>query len=763
MKRWAGVVSRCAGLLAVISLLLGGAVPKAWASAGTRAARPAPAAAQGGPLTGIAAISAGEAHTCAVTTTGGLRCWGSNENNRLGQAYGSGSITNTMPVAVVGLGGGVTAVAAGGFQTCALRDPGGVSCWGHYFWYSRYGSVSYGNPTPTGVPGLSSGVTAITVGWGHACALLAAGGVKCWGYNGYGQLGGTAASQYESTPVDVAGLGGAAAAVAAGEHHACALLAGGGVKCWGANLAGQLGRGGVGHSGWPGDVSGLTSGVVAIAAGWTYTCALLDTGGVKCWGDGVTTPADVVGPGSGARALTAGDGHGCALLVTGGVRCWGRNDWGQVGDGTNAPRPAPVDVVGLSSGVAAVDAGGAHTCALLDTGEARCWGLSEFGQLGNGTTTDRHGPVEASGLGSGAQALAAGRAHACAILLTGALKCWGDNGFGALGDGLTADRWLPADVLGLSGAVAAVAAGDYHTCAAPAGGGVKCWGSNLFGQLGDGTTTHRYAPVDVTGLSGKAISLAAGEYHTCAVTALGEVWCWGDNSAGQLGDGTTVERHTPVAVSGLGGSAVAVAAGRGYTCALTAAGGVKCWGLNTYGYLGDGTWASRSTPADVLGLGSGVIALSVGDHHACAVGAAGGVWCWGQAYAGELGHGVAWSATHTPVGVIGLTSGMKAVAAGGYHSCALTTEGGVRCWGLNGAGQLGDGTTIIGTWPVAVIGLSSVAAVAAGEMHTCAVIAAGGVRCWGRNASGELGLNPGWTPQAVIEPYRVWVPLVRRR
>jgi alpha-tubulin suppressor-like RCC1 family protein len=761
-------LSRCVVVGCVVLALAAGA-GAASVEGGTAppAAQPV-AAAQGGPLTGIAAISAGEAHTCAVTSAGGLRCWGSNRNSQLGRGILYVPITNTTPVDVVGLDRGITAVAAGGFQTCALRDTGGVTCWGVYHWYTGRSGGMYGNPTPTDVPGLSNGVTAITTGWGHACALMQTGGVKCWGTSGWGQLGG-AAPAYSNVPVDVAGLSSGVTAIAAGDDHSCALLAAGGVKCWGRNLEGQLGNGAMDHSrSTPVDVSGLSSGVVAIAAGGTHSCALLDTDAMKCWGDGVPAPAEVAGPGSGAAALTAGGGHTCALTAAGGVRCWGRNDWGQVGDGTNDQRAGPVEVVGLSSGVAAVDAGGEHTCALLDTGEARCWGRSEFGQLGNGTTTDRHAPVEASGLEGGAQALAAGRAHNCAISLMGALECWGDNEFGALGDGLTADRYRPAEVLGLGGGVARVAAGDFHTCAALAAGGVKCWGSNLFGQLGDGTTTHRYAPVDVAGLSGKVNWLAAGEYHTCAVTAAGEAWCWGDNSHGQLGDGTTVERHTPVLVSGLGGAAEAVAmvaAGRGYTCALTAGGRVLCWGLNLYGYLGDGTLTSRATPVEVLNLGSGVLSLAVGDHHACAVPAGGWVACWGQAYSGELGHGVAWSATHTPVGVMNLPSGVRAVTAGGFHSCALTTAGGVKCWGRHLSGQLGWGPGLAPNQaaPVNVSGLSSGAvALAAGEAHTCAALAAGAVWCWGRNASGELGLDPGWTPQTVIEAYRVWVAWVRR-
>jgi alpha-tubulin suppressor-like RCC1 family protein len=348
-------------------------------------------------------------------------------------------------------------------------------------------------------------------------------------------------------------------------------------------------------------------GVAAVSAAGGYTCALTSAGGVKCWGtndpgqlgDGQAcgtlscpAPVDVSGLTSGVAAVSAGTNHTCALTSTGGVECWGLNDTGQLGDGTTTSRTTAVDVSGLTSGVAAVSAGYSHTCALTTAGGLKCWGGNTAGELGDGTTTDRTTPVDVSGLTSGVAAVSAGAIHTCALTTAGGLKCWG-------GDGTT----TPVDVSGLTSGVAAVSAGYFHTCALTSAGGLKCWGYNVHGQLGDGTTTNRTTPVDVSGLTSGVAAVRGGLNHTCALTTAGGLKCWGDNSTAQLGDGTATERHTPVDVSGLTGGVAAVTTGFDNTCGITSAAGLKCWGFNDSGQLGDGTTTLRITPVDVVGLG----------------------------------------------------------------------------------------------------------------------------------------------------------------
>jgi alpha-tubulin suppressor-like RCC1 family protein len=279
---------------------------------------------------------------------------------------------------------------------------------------------------------------------------------------------------------------------------------------------------------------------------------------------------DVSGLTSGVSAIAVGDVHTCALMDAvhgGGVKCWGINEDGQLGDGTNNDSSTPVDVIGLTSGVSAISAGYAYTCALMDAvhgSGVKCWGSYFDGQLDDYTSGNSTTPVDVSGLTSGVSAISAGMVHTCVLMDAvhgGGVKCWGINEVGQLGDGTNNHSSTPVDVSGLTEGVTAISAGGKLTCAlmdAVHGGGVKCWGANSEGELGDGTNNHSSTPVDVVGLKGGISAIAVGAQHACALTTLGRVKCWGSNNNGQLGwtgnrwdqmFGTTGERHTPVDVS----------------------------------------------------------------------------------------------------------------------------------------------------------------------------------------------------------------------
>ena len=332
---------------------------------------------------------------------------------------------------------------------------------------------------------------------------------------------------------------------------------------------------------------------------------------------------------SGEVIIVAGGTHTCNLTSGGGVRCWGENIYGQLGDGTNDRSSEPKDVVGLDSGITSISLGYGHTCAITINGEAKCWGKNDYGELGDGTTTRRSSPIDVVGLGIGVRALTGGAAHTCALTTGGGVKCWGYNGYGQLGDGTNTDRLTPVGVVGLTSGITAIAAGGLHTCGLTTAGGVKCWGENESGGLGDGTTTNSSTPVDVVGLTSGITAIAAGSQHTCALTTGGGVKCWGYNGYGQLGDGTNTDRLTPVDVVGLPSGITAIAAGSQHTCALTDNGGILCWGLNSVGQLGNGTIINSSIPVNISGLLSGMTAVTAGASQSCSLTSSGGVKIWG--------------------------------------------------------------------------------------------------------------------------------------
>lgn len=352
-------------------------------------------------------------------------------------------------------------------------------------------------------------------------------------------------------------------AIAAGRSHTCALTEGGTVKCWGENDHGQLGNGTMVNSNVPVEVSGL-AGVKAITAGWEHTCALTMDGGVKCWGynpngelgNGMSVdsdvPVDVKGLTAGVAAIDAGDDHTCAVTGNGGLKCWGYNEFGQLGDGTKSSRSVPVDSQAYASGVAEVAAGWGHTCVRTTGGGAKCWGDNEYGQLGDGETVDvRLTPVDVTGLTYGVLKIAAAGGQSCALTTGGGVSCWGNNKYGQLGDGSGQQANVPVQVVGLTAGVSNVEVGWNHACAVVNGGGLDCWGWNYYGGLGDGTKTTQPRPVKVYKLTDGIQAIAVGWAHTCVATDLGAAKCWGSNEFGQLGDGTESDSGTPLAVVGL--------------------------------------------------------------------------------------------------------------------------------------------------------------------------------------------------------------------
>lgn len=372
---------------------------------------------------------------------------------------------------------------------------------------------------------------------------------------------------------------------------------------------------------------------------------------------------------------------------------WGENSYDQLGDGTYLDSNVPVPVSGLT-GIGSMAGAAWHSIALRSDRTVWSWGRNIEGELGDGTTTDRSLPVRVIGL-TDVSAIAANNNHNMALRRNSTVWSWGDNTYGQAGNGVNGDfNSAPVQVVGRNGIgflnnVTAIACGSLHSLAVLSNDTVVAWGNNDFGTLGDGTTALRSTPDNVVGVN-HIRAVAAGEYHSLALKDDGTVWAWGSNLYGQIGDGTTTDRYTAVRVNGLSGI-IAIACGGWHSLALRNDGTVWAWGSNVSGGLGDGTLMDRSIPVRVLRI-SRIVEIAGGAWHSVARRSDGAVLTWGLNRYGQLGDGSSAAYRTAPVQVVGLTR-MSGIAAGGLHCLAFTSNAS-RIIVTNILGQIGMTTTL---------------------------------------------------------------------
>jgi alpha-tubulin suppressor-like RCC1 family protein len=977
-----------------------------WGSAPLNAGNPVPTSVPG-LSSGMVSVASSASTGCALSATGAVQCWGDGQFGVLGTAT---ACCSALPATTIdGLIPGTVQIAVGDTFACALSSGGAVQCWGAAAGLGNGGVAD--SLTPVQVSGLASGVTAISAGFDHACAITSAGGVQCWGLNGTGQLG-NGTTTAASVPVPVAGLASGVAAISAGGWHTCALTTAGGVQCWGYNQWGQVGNGTQGNIfATPQQVTGLTSGIVAVHAGYAHSCAVTTTGGIQCWGNNTsgslatgnfgssTVPvAGLLLAGTATLAQGAGDQE-CLISTSGGALCWGANTQTATGLLTNSANPLAPWVGNISvqataggtvtSSAAGINCGttcagsfafgntitltatplagytfggwsgascsGTGTCAIPITGGtpvsatfnttlavavtgsgtvtsspagincgtncsanipagstvtltavpatgsalaswtgacagngtsptcsvalaaaasvgvsftttptltvalsasaggsgsvtsspagincgATCSAAFAYGSSvtltavpaagstfigwsdpcgsattcvvpmsaagtvtaafsqpglninvsGNGTVTSAPagtpctttgctlafaagtpvtltavpsaGSVFAGWSGGGcsgtgtcavtvqnftainasfvdantAWSLSTNTDHSCMVTAGGAVRCWGGNGNSQLGNNSTANSPLPVQPLGLASGYVAVSAGGGHSCAIHSSGTLNCWGLGTSGQLGALNFSSAAIPISPI-TAGLVSAVAAGGSHTCVVGTTGAVRCTGANTLGQLGNGGGANSNAFVQVTGLTSGWLAVAAGTSHSCALSTAGAVNCWGDNTYGQLGNGTFVSSPTPVAVSGLASGVRAIAAGAQTSCALLNDGTVRCWGNNTYSQLGIISAGGNFATPQVASGFSQATS-VATSGFHTCISTADGNAHCFGLNVFGQIGTGT---GSTPPTVAGVAAnVVQMSAGLQQSCALLVTGQISCWGLGGSGELG------------------------
>jgi alpha-tubulin suppressor-like RCC1 family protein len=771
----------------------------------------------------VSSISVGRSHTCATKTDGTAWCWG--------DGYGKlGDNTTTdrpTPIQVhgvddVGFLTEVSSISAGHYHTCATKTDGTAYCWGSNNNGKLGDNTTTNRYTPIQVHGVDdvgflTEVLNISAGNVHTCATKTDGTAYCWGDNNYGQLGdNTTTNRY--TPIQVHGVDDVGfltevSSISAGtgySGHTCATKTDGTAWCWGDNGYGQLGDNTTTDRSTPiqvhgvDDVGFLTE-VSSISAGYAHTCSSINDGNIYCWGSndgalgdhtetGRETPIKVretptfLGDMDDVVQEVPGTSHSCVLKTDGTVWCWGRNSRGQLGDNTTNDSYVPIQVhgvddVGFLTEVSSISAGNYHTCATKTDGTAWCWGDNYSGQLGDNTTTDRHTPTQVLGeggigfLGEIEQISTNSHySHTCALKTDGTAWCWGDNGYGQLGDNTTNDSYTPVQVLGVGGSgyfvqVEEIQVTHLTTCALKTDGTAYCWGSNGSGQLGNDSTSSSSTPVQVKNSGSFSDFLlniqninSSGDENTCTTKTDGTVWCWGENTNGQLGDGTTSPKPGAVQVKGEGGigyldSVSSVETSEFFSCALKTDGTVWCWGDNNYGQLGDNTTNDSYAPIQVHGVDdigylTDVSEISVGRIYVCATKTDGTMYCWGDNNYGQLGDNTT-TRRYTPIQVhsvddSGFLTDVENISAGYDYTCATKTDGTAYCWGRNNNGKLGDNTTTDRSTPVQVLGvggsgyLSGIVNISTGmhyASHTCATRTDGTAYCWGENQYGKLGDN----------------------
>jgi alpha-tubulin suppressor-like RCC1 family protein len=663
-------------------------------------------------------ITGGQYHASAIDKNGKAWGWGYN----FAGAIGDNSVTSRRtPVSVGGAVKTFCQIRSGGNHTLAIDKNGKAWGWG----YNQFGMVGDNSLTnrctPVSVAGATKTFCKIDGSGYHSAAIDKNGQVWAWGYNQYGQLGNNSTAS-QKTPVSVLGATKTFCQISLGmppTGHTVAIDKNGKVWGWGFNGNGQLGDNSITQRNTPVSVLGATKTFCQISAGGSHTVAIDKNGQIWGWGNNTTgqlgnnstksarTPVSVLGTLKTFCSISAGFDHTVALDKDGQSWAWGDNNttYGVLGINFGNDTVTPVSVKnGVPKTFCSIAAGYYRTTAIDAYANTWTWGYDNDGQSGTGFVSSYlNSPTALGGFPKVFMQLALTEQHSLALDTNGSAYSWGNNSYGQLGNNSTTKASTPVAVYGFNLYNKIAAGANGHSLAIDSNGQVWGWGLNTSGQLGDNSTTSRRTPVSIAGSPKTFCHIHAGNVHSVAIDKNGRAWSWGDNSLRQLGDGSFSTKCTPVSVAGTPKTFCNISTGTGHlhTAVIDQYGEAWGWGYNQFGALGDGTISLRCTPVAVYG-GKTFCKISVGHYYTVALDNNGKAWGWGYNTAGQLGDGTK-ICRCTPVSVAGTTKTFCEIYAGADHTVALDNNGKAWGWGNRQFRQLGDSGPVL--TPVRIYGL----------------------------------------------------------